>query len=245
MLILYVYYTFYFIILNLINNYDLSKCTQVHCGSWFFGLLQLTLSCHIHVFPHRFSPHWVHGVASFAATAKPAWVPPGTAAAIAATCSAWANSAFAASWRCNTLHYITSYHVSAIISYCIISFDIVSFDIDSIPSICIYINILYILYQLVLCTPYYITHIISNHFPKSSFEIQFICRDNSFQKKTMVSSSKKKKGTEFQGYHQFNTLRMTSSQTLGTARNYGLSPNLLHLDCLLQAICLSSVLHRF
>ena len=115
-------------------------------------------------------------------------------------------------------HYITSYHVSAIISYCIISFDIVSFDIDSIPSICTYIYILYILYQLVLCTPYYITHIISNHFPKSSFEIQLICRDNSFQENNGKFIGRKK-GTEFQGYHQFNTLRMTSSHTPGTARN--------------------------
>lgn len=53
--------TFYFIILNLIDNYDLSKCAQVHCGLWFFGLHQLTLSFHIHVFPHRFSPHWANG----------------------------------------------------------------------------------------------------------------------------------------------------------------------------------------
>ena len=53
--------TFYFIILNLIDNYDLSKCAQVHCGLWFFGLHQLTLSFHIHVFPDRFSPHWANG----------------------------------------------------------------------------------------------------------------------------------------------------------------------------------------
>lgn len=184
--------TFYFIILNLIDNYDLSKCAQVHCGLWFFGLLQLTLSFHIHIFPHRFSPHWANGA--------PPPLQPLLHRRLHLLAPQLLSQLHALPGPTGQLqppdgNFHTMYRI---ISYCIISF-----DIDSIPSICI----LYILYQLALCTPYYITHIISNHFPKSSFAIQFICRENSFQKKPMVSASKKQKGVlSFRGWPH-HTLR--------------------------------------